>query len=256
MLGAGQSRRLGSQNCREVDVPGTPPWLWSVDPATANADALNLPFQADDFNGPEFRRPQSETAELYFAAIPRPGLAKLIGPFSKEKYAASIHGSGPVRNVGKREWYLADPIVHAKSVSQPDFHVEDDDDKNVAYQGKEFPKSGEHLTFAIVSGHERWIAVFSYDGKQLPPEQRSAGVIGIPGRSKHPRQGELYSDIYDVKTGQKVIALRGAFQGQVANNWFLTAFFLEDQYFFLNTGENTDQIRQFWLCALPGSAGK
>lgn len=149
---------------------------------------------------------------------------------------------------------LSPTIGYFKEYSQLDYFVEENDTKNVSYMGKEFLKSGEHLSFAILSATRRWIAVFSYDGKQLPPDQVYASTIGIPGVSKHPRQGKLYTDIYDVATGFKAMALNGTFQGQVANNWFLTAFFLEDGYFFLNTGKETNQVGQFWICELPRTA--
>jgi hypothetical protein len=176
-----------------------------------------------------------------------------LGPYSKEKYAVRVHGTLAVRTIGESEWRSATPLVHSKSQAQPDYNIQEDDNKNVFYRGKEFLKSGEHLSGAIISADVKWIAVLSYDGKQLPPAERYAGTIGVPGRTKHPRQGELYSDIYNVETGEKVVAVRGAFRGQTADNWFLTAFFLRDRYFFLNTGEHTDQIRQFWICALPGA---
>ena len=249
---------LGVSDCRQVDVPGTPPFLWSVDPAIANKDSLNVAFQADEFNGPEFRTLRGNPPELYFAAVPRPGLVKRIGPYSKEKYAFSVRGAGPVREIGEQEWSAAQPLAHVREQFQPDYQIQDDDNKNVLYKGKEFLKSGKHLSGGIVSQNRRWIAVFSYDGKQLfvPPEQRGVASIGIPAARKHPRQGELYSDIYDVATGLKAIVLRGTFQGQIADNWFLTAAFLEDRYFFLNTGEETNEIRQFWLCELPATVSK
>jgi len=241
--------------CRQVDVPGTPPFLWSVDPATAAPDALNRVFQADEFNGPEFRSLKGNSSELYFAAIPSSGL-EIIGPYSKEKYAFSIHGAGPIREIGAQEWRLAQTLHHFNGTSQPDFSIRDDDNKNVSYKSKEFPKSGEHSSGAILSADARWIAVFSYDGEQLPREQTYAGTIGVPGVTKHPKQGDLYAEIYDVATGLKIVALKGTFTGDIAPNWFLTAFFLEDRYFFLNTGEHTDQIRQFWICELPALPGK
>jgi hypothetical protein len=92
----------------------------------------------------------------------------------------------------------------------------------------------------------------------LSPEQKKQqgyGCTPLGGCiTKHPSQGELYVDVYDVGTGQKVIALHGGFRGAAANGLPITAFFLEDRYFFLNTG--TIQINQFWLCALPGAVGK
>ena len=241
---------LGSESCRRVDVPGTPPFLWSVDPTTVAPGSLNLVFQADDLRGPAFRVP-AEPSVLYFAAVPGPGLTNRIGPFSKEKYAVGVHGSEPVRQIEGKEWRLGQPLAHFNA-QVPPYNIEDNDDQNVLYKGKEFVRSGEHLSISMVSANDRWIAVFSYDGKQVsvPPERRG-GSIGIPGMTKHPREGELYADIYNVETGRKAIAMRGTFKGQIASNWFLTAFFLEDRYFFLNTGEETDEISQFWICELP-----
>ena len=241
---------LGSENCRQVDVPGTPPFFWSVDPATATLGSLNLAFEPDDLRGPEFRNP-ADPSVLYFAAVPGPGLTARIGPFSKEKYAVDVHGARPVRKIEGKEWRLGQPLAHFNA-RVPPYNIEDNDDQNVRYKGKEFARSGEHLSISMVSANDRWIVVFSYNGKQVSvPPERQAASIGIPAMTKHPREGELYADIYNVETGQKAIAMRGAFQGQIASNWFLTAFFLEDRYFFLNTGEETDEISQFWICELP-----
>lgn len=42
-------------------------------------------------------------------------------------------------------------LRHATSKAQSDYHTQDEDNKNVFYNGKEFPKSGEHQFGAIVS---------------------------------------------------------------------------------------------------------
>jgi hypothetical protein len=173
---------LGADGCRRVDVPGTPPWLWSFEPAIAKL--TNLAFQPDIFYGPEFRAPIGRPSELYFAAIPTLGQGKDARLYSKEKYAVSLRNSRSVRRIGAQEWRSAEPLAHFREYSQPDFHNQDDDSKNVFYKGKEFFKSGEHSSLAILSADDRWIAVFSYDGKQLPPEQTHPGTIGIPGVTK------------------------------------------------------------------------
>jgi hypothetical protein len=88
----------------------------------------------------------------------------------------------------------------------------------------------------------------------VPPELRNQPSYPLWGTvTKHPSQGELHVDIYDIGTGRKAIALQGAFRNLVATAWPGDAFFLEDSYFFLNSG--TTKINQFWLCALPGAVG-
>ncbi len=243
---------LGAEFCRQVNIPGDPPLFWSVDPSANNPD--NAAFDTDDLKSPEFREPVGHSAELYFAAVP--GNTRKLGPYSKEKYAVSIPGSSAVHEIGRSEWFQAQPLTHLTlfNSSPSDGRIPEDDDKNISYKGKEFRKLGQHVLVGIVSANDRWIAVFSYDGKQayVPPELRHMPSVPLGGGiNKHPSQGELYVDIYDVGTGRKVIALQGEFRNLAANAWPNDAFFLEDRYFFLNTG--TTQINQFWLCALPDS---
>jgi hypothetical protein len=241
---------LGAELCRQVDIPD-----WSIDPSAKNPN--NTSFETDDLKGPEFRAPAGHSGELYFAAVPREPWD--MGPYSKEKYAVSISGSSSVHEIGRSEWFQAQPLTHFNSDSRPDWQIPDDDNIDISYKGKEFRKSGEHVLEGMVSANDRWIAVFSYDGQQtyLSPEQKKQqgyGCTPLGGCiTKHPSQGELYVDIYDVGTGRKVIALQGAFRGAAANGLPITSFFLEDRYFFLNTG--TPRINQFWLCALPNSPG-
>ena len=83
------------------------------------------------------------------------------------------------------------------------------------------------------------------------PERVRPGTIGIPGITKHLTEGPLYVDIYEVATGKKVIVMKGAFHGNNADNWFQSASFLADKYFYFNTGEPLSAIRQFTICELP-----
>ena len=239
---------MGAELCREVNIPKD----WTVDPSAKNPE--NAAFGTDDLKSPEFREPAGHSPELYFAAIP--DNTRNLGPYSKEKYAVGIPGSSPVREIGRSEWFQAQPLTHVNSASSPDWQIPDDNDNvDISYQGKEFRKSGEHILDGMVSANNHWIAVFSYDGTQtyLPPEQRHQPAPPLLGGvTKHPSQGELHVAIYEVRTGRKVIALQGSFRHVTASALASDAFFLEDRYFFLNTG--TSQINQFWLCALPSNA--
>lgn len=244
---------LGANECRHIEVPGETLSTWSADPATAKQNPLNLSFQTDDMTGLEFRVSGGKISELYFAAQPSPGQAAVFGPYSKEKYALNIHNSEPVRPIKPEDWARAGPLVRGNVRAAGDAEIGDDDKHDLSYAGKRCAKSGEHLSLATASASDRLIAVFSYDGQQHP-EQASPGVPGVPGRTKHPMQGELYVDIYNVATGKKLIAMKGPFQNGTGNNWFLTAFFLEDRYFFFNSGQVLSEIRQFMICELPTPA--
>lgn len=70
--------------------------------------------------------------------------------------------------------------IPGNSVSRPDWQIPDDDNIDIAYKGKEFRKSGEHVLEGMVSAKDRWIAIFSYDGKQtyLSPEQKKQQGYG------------------------------------------------------------------------------
>jgi hypothetical protein len=249
---------VGADRCRHIDVPGKALSTWSADPATTDRNSSDRSFQTDDITGLEFRMPVSKTSELYFAAKPSGGLDDLLGPYSKEKYALTIHGAGLLRGIKQEDWAPARPLVRGNVRIAGDGEIGEKDNHDLPYAGKVFTRSGEHLSLATGSADDRWIAVFSYDGKQrvLSDQERGGGVPGIPGPTKHPRQGQLYADIYNVATGRKVVALKGPFQNGIGNNWFLTAYFLDDRYFFFNTGKPLEEVRQFTICELPVLAGK
>jgi hypothetical protein len=241
---------LGANDCRHIEVPGETLSTWSADPATMQQGSNNLPFQNDDITGLEFRVPDGKPSDLYFAAKLSNGLDDRLGSYSKEKYELNIHNVEAVRPIKPEQWAPARLLVRGNVRAAGDAEIGEDDKHDLSYAGKKFAKSGEHLSLATASASDRTIAVFSYDGQQHP-ELAQPGVPGIPGQTKHPMHGELYVDIYSVGTGKKLIAMKGPFQNGTGNNWFLTAFFLEDRYFFFNTGEPLSEIRQFTICELP-----
>jgi hypothetical protein len=245
---------LGGDGCRHVQVPGR---AWSVDPTTAGKDSADRSFQTDDLSALEFRSPSAPPSQLYFAAKTSGGLDEVFGPYSKEKYAVEFHTAAPIQSVKREDWGGARPLLRSDTRIAGDAEIGSEDNHDLSYAAKRLVQSGEHLALATGSTNERWIAVFSYDGQQrfVPPQERS-GIIGIPGRTKHPTSGRAYIDVYGGATGQKVLALAGPFRGDIPTSWFLTAFFLEDRYFFFGTSQPGGPVRSFWVCEITPRTGK
>lgn len=190
---------VGDDACRQVSVPAA---RWT--PANRDADpALGYEVREEL----AFRAP-SGGSELYFAAVTAPGDVHALGPYSREKFAIGIHDSAPPREIKAEDWSGATPLARFTTQVLWDGVIGADDNKNATYLQKQFAKSGEHLELAVVSAGDRWLAVFSYDGKQ---GVSSPGFPGFPGRSKHPDHGVLYADVYNITTGARVVALSGPF---------------------------------------------
>jgi hypothetical protein len=233
---------LGGSACRQVTVPVA---QWT--PANRDADPA-IGYQVREELA--FRVPSSGS-ELYFAAVTAAGYVHALGPYSREKFAIGIHNSAPAREIKPEDWSVAKPLTRSDTQVLWEGIIGADDNRSATYLGKQFAKSGEHLALAIASANDRWLAVFSYDGKQ---GVSTPGSPGVPGRSKDPDHGVLYADVYNVATGSKVIALSGSFQNRTAPDWFLTSAFLEDRYFFFNTTDRAGfvmGVRQFLICELP-----
>jgi hypothetical protein len=244
----------GAGACLQVEVPAQE---WSADPTTGSKNTANVAFQTNALTGLEFRSVPGENKPILFAALPMSN-RDVVGPYSKEKYTFGLNPATPIRDASQEEWTSAQTLNHFKRRVAYEGIIGDDDNKNLVYKGKQYSKSGEHLTLAITSSEDRWVAVFSYDGEQryISPQQRGQGNLAVSAPTKHPKDGKLYVDIYDTATGQKLVSMGGPFHNDIPVNWFLAAYFLEDRHFVFNSGDPQDLLHQFWICELPPASSK
>ena len=145
-----------------------------------------------------------------------------------ERYALSLDGGYVVRPATIDEWKTAEKIRHSyyfvdsweNPAVQPD---------GVRYGNRVFAKSGESWgnAAALVSPSKTWIAVFSYTGAEKPVKP----VLPVMGGGNEPGRGEVFLDIYDIASGEKMVAAHAPYgDGFAPSMLFSGSVWLEDQY--------------------------
>jgi hypothetical protein len=114
--------------------------------------------------------------------------------YGRNFYAVSFEKTVAVRSLARTEWKQARRISHQAVEVFPD---STDEPATVKYHGKEYAKSAENWGKTLVSPNAHWIAVYSYSGQKTPANFLMSGL---------PRQGDVYWDVYDTRTGEKVLA--------------------------------------------------
>jgi hypothetical protein len=129
--------------------------------------------------------------------------------YSDTLFAVSLDSSYRVRKATAAEWDAAAKPLHSYhligSFKNPQVTPE-----GVTYNGRLYPKSGATwgTQAALVSPHTTWIAVFSYASKEKPAKTM------IPGfGNTEPGHGEVFLDLYNTSTGERVSAARAPYGG-------------------------------------------
>lgn len=166
------------------------------------------------------KRIGSQPEELIFAMkglLPGPQ----SGPeavYSDAFYAVSLDGQFSVRAVKADEWERGEQLPNTreqirsnklyKAPSEPATHTED----GVNYRGKVFPKTGQFWgnTVGLVSPNGAWLAVFSFSSSAKPSMSWSP-LDG--GMLNEPRPGELFVDVYDTSTSERIQSSRARYEG-------------------------------------------
>jgi len=119
-----------------------------------------------------------------------------------ESYAANLFGvrwNGAVqtRKATDVEW------KQAKLISTYPEHIFVADSRNsLEYQGQTYLKPSSYWGAVFVSPGKRWIAVYSYSGERTPATFLGGGVPG---------EGDVYWDVYDTASGEKVLSWSAKF---------------------------------------------
>lgn len=152
--------------------------------------------------------------------------------YSDNLFAVSLDGRFRVRKASAAEWNAAEKPLHSyhfiKSFENPQVTGE-----GVKYNSRLYPKSGESWgnEVALVSPRGTWIAVFSYTGRKEPQP-----LFPIFGPNTEPGSGEVFLDVYDTSSGEKVIAARAPYgerSGFAPSMLFGASLWVEDRYFIM-----------------------
>jgi hypothetical protein len=168
-------------------------------------------------------------------------------------FAVSLDGNFITRTASAAEWQRA----HALTSINEDHSVFDSPikwaDKNgsVSYNGKRYAMQdgcAASETRFFLSPGRKWLVVMSDDSK---PANRP----GIPGFSGGGRtDGRMYIDIYDTKSGEKIMSARAGHAGCPACN-FSESLWVGDSYFIVTIdppGEDRGSVGEdFFLALMP-----
>ncbi len=171
----------------------------------------------------------------------RPGRSK-APVYSPSKYAVYF-GTGRVRKATDDEWDHADPYLNFRDSAFPDGR-NTTHDLRLVFKGKELPKTGSEwpldtMTSSRLSPARDYVAVNSWDGRIAYPEPLMFGRSDL--------NGHYYVDIYNVASGQRVLAISGEFHGVDPYHFFEESAWISKRYFVLPLDEGRP-MRQFVIC--------
>lgn len=156
------------------------------------------------------RRPAGSSNELIFGMKDIDAEGNSVD--SDDFYAVTLDGQFKTRKGTIEEWKSASVLTLISETSRENLTNEPSrrDDKEVIYNGKHYPiapGSTSSETKLFLSPGKKWLVVMSDDSK---PANRP----GIPGFSGGGRtEGHMFIDIYDTKSGEKVLAGRASQNG-------------------------------------------
>lgn len=150
--------------------------------------------------------------------------------YSDTRYAVAPDGVAAVRPATVGEWDAAERVLHSYHFIST-FKNPQVTEEGVKHNGRLFRKSGESWgnEAALVSPRGTWIAVFSYASREKPQPALIPGFGGTePGR------GEVFLDLYDTSSGEKVAAARAPYGmeggGFAPSMLFGSSLWVEDRY--------------------------
>lgn len=153
--------------------------------------------------------------------------------YSDNQFAVSVDGAYRVRRAGAEEWNAATKVVHSYHVLHS--FQNSQNNEGVQYKDRLYRKSGESWgnVVALVSLRGTWIAIFSWSSKDKPDR----GMLpGFPAGDE-PGRGEVFVDVYNVASGEKVISARSPYGtkpgGFAPSMLFSGSVWIEDRYFIM-----------------------
>lgn len=148
--------------------------------------------------------------------------------YSDDIYAVSFGADFQIRKADSRAWEAAKPLsVKQEKIRRPSIETQKDATASgvLPLGGKSFAKTGETWgsPMALLSPGGRWLAVFSHTSEKNT-RPKSPLVGGGPG------PGEMFVDVYDTTTGEKVLAGHAPHSGGDPDRNFDHALWIEERY--------------------------
>jgi len=155
--------------------------------------------------------------------------------YSDTYFAVNIDGQTQIKKVTEAEWNAGQKMLHSYyfiANYDPQLPPKDGEQvtpEGVKYNGRLYRKAGETWgsEVALVSPRKTRIAIFSYTSRA----KISKSLIGL--QNTEPGSGEVFLDVYDLSSGEKVGAARAPFgkpDGFAPSLLFTSSFWLEDRY--------------------------
>jgi hypothetical protein len=157
--------------------------------------------------------------------------------YADTRFVVSMDGQTQVRKVTEDEWNASEKVLHSYYFIpnyDPQLPPKDDPQvtpRGVKYNGRLYLKTGESWgkEVALVSPHKIRIAIFSYTSREKISETIIPGL-----KNTEPGSGEVFLDVYDLSSGDKVGAARSPY-GQKPGGFepsllFGASAWIEDRY--------------------------
>jgi hypothetical protein len=157
--------------------------------------------------------------------------------YGKNIFAVKFSNKLEARVATPQEWESGTRIA---TKPRRVFHIgQDYSSGEIEYRQKRYAKVGKNWGEGLLSPAGRWLAVFSYNGEKPPP--------GIFFGGGSPREGDVFWQIYDTVTGQKVFEWE-AKNAKHPMHFNSPVVWLEDRYFLFPEDE---AARDFIVVNLP-----
>lgn len=143
--------------------------------------------------------------------------------FSKNFFAVSLDGR--VRKVSEQERRRGEAITNGYGYIND--YKKTHTTLGINYGGKLFLKSGKSWagTVGILSPSGSWLAVFSYTSRDKPLPEPLPGMGG-----SEPGKAVIFVDVYDVATGNKVVAGKHAYKAYGPSDLFGSSVWIADHH--------------------------
>lgn len=145
------------------------------------------------------------------------------GSFSKNYYLARLAKSVEISPISKERWEQAKRISVAPQKLFP-FTQEEAKQVEYQYRGKKYARSGRSWGDVISSPGEKYLALLSYTGAV-----EARPILPALGGGE-PDRGEIFIDVYDTASGEKVLGGRMPYSGSSPGLLFAHAVWVAERY--------------------------
>lgn len=189
------------------------------------------------------RTPNSSGGELLFA-VQDPS-----GSLSQNFYAVSLDGKFSVRPITAQAWGQAEMV----SMTDGRARLSRDSTRVTAdlanYNGKAFAKTGSVWSepVALTSNRRDWLAVFSYNSNERVEKNANTEISKFIGAGE-PGSGDVFVDIYNTSSGEKVLNGSAPFEGVGPSLLFSQAGWADGRFFIMPL----DSLSQTCFLGVPG----